>query len=591
MYRPILERGRPGRIPIGIAIIAAAVLNAGPTVICCAAPDPFGDPATAHADLVIVGAKIWTGVPKSEASSVRPGFATALAVTGEVISVVGSDAAARTLVGPGTTVIEAKGRRVIPGITDSHTHLIAGGFQLARLMLRDVSGREEFVRAVEQAARAKKPGEWLLGGRWSVESWRDPTPPNKSWIDPSTRDIPVYLTRMDGHQALVNSAALQLAGIDSVGPKDPPGGEIERDPKTGEPTGILKESARDLVKDLIPEPDAAERYEAFRRAMEHANSLGITSVHDMSVPADLEAFRLAAADSAMTLRVTTYLMDVSDWTVFFDEISAGTLNTKMFHLPGFKGFMDGSLGSRTAYMREPYSDAAPDAPYPSGQLAAMADPPESFRERVATVDARGLQLAVHSIGDEANHLLLNAYEAAAAKNGARDARHRVEHAQHLLVSDIPRFAALGVVASMQPLHKADDGRYAEKALGRKRLAGSYAYRQLLDSGALVCFGSDWPVVSLNPFLGMMSAVNARTLDGKVWLASHSTTFEEALRAYTVSPPRAIHCEDRFGTIEPGKLADLVVLADDPFSLSPDQIGDVRVDLTIVGGKVVYTRPD
>ena len=253
--------------------------------------------------------------------------------------------------------------------------------------------------------------------------------------------------------------------------------------------------------------------------------------------------------------------------------------------------MDGSLGSRTAYMRGPYNDAPPHAPYPRGQLTAMADPPELFRKQIVMADGRGLQLAVHAIGDEANHLLLNDYEAAIRQNGNRDARHRIEHAQHLLVSDIPRFAELGVVASMQPFHKADDGQYAERRIGKKRLAGSYAYRQLLDSGALVCFGSDWPVVSLNPFTGIASAVNARILTGKVWLPSHSTSLEEALRAYTVSPPLAIHHENRLGTLEVGKLADIVVLADDPFGISPDRLADVKVDVTIVGGKVVFTRAE
>jgi predicted amidohydrolase YtcJ len=204
-------------------------------------------------------------------------------------------------------------------------------------------------------------------------------------------------------------------------------------------------------------------------------------------------------------------------------------------------------------------------------------------------DAQELQLAVHAIGDEANHLLLDAYEAAKERNGFRDARHRVEHAQHLLVADIPRFHRLKVVASMQPFHKADDGRYAEKAIGKSRLDGSYAYRQLLDSGALVCFGSDWPVVTLNPFAGVASAVNALILSGEVWLPSHSISVEEALRAYTLSPAKAIHQEHRLGTLEVGKLADIVVLADDPFALPPVRLGEVRVAMTIVAGKVVYDR--
>jgi hypothetical protein len=242
-------------------------------------------------------------------------------------------------------------------------------------------------------------------------------------------------------------------------------------------------------------------------------------------------------------------------------------------------------------MREPYSDNTPDEPYPRGQLTAMADPPEKFQQAVAMADAHRLQVAVHAIGDEGNHLLLNAYEYALGRNGRRDARHRVEHAQHLHVSDIPRFAQLGVVASMQPFHKADDGRYAEKAIGKERLKGSYAYRQLVDAGALVIFGSDWPVVTINPFAGIDSAVNAKTLAGEVWLPSHSLTVQEALRAYTVLPPRAIHRGDRLGTIEVGKYADMLILDDDPLTIPKERLGDVKVAKTIVDGNVVYTRKD
>jgi predicted amidohydrolase YtcJ len=541
-----------------------------------------------QADLVIVNAKIWTGAKPPARKLGRPFDTTALAIAGHTIVAVGDNASVQPRIGPGTRVIDAKGQRVIPGMTDSHTHIVSGGFQLARLSLRNVAGREEFIRAVAEDVKTKKKGEWIVGGRWSVESWSDPQPPNKDWLDPITGNTPVYLVRMDGHQALVNSAALRLAGIDASGPKDPPGGEIVRDPKTGEPTGILKESAGDLVSDLIPDPTVDQRYEALRRAMQHANALGITSVHDMSEPDDLEVFRRAHREGALTIRITTYLM-VDDWAPHIDKVEGFPIRDDMFRIAGFKGFMDGSLGSRTAYMRKPYSDAPAETPYPRGQLTAMAADTESFRASVAKIDARGLQVAVHAIGDEANHLLLDAYETVLRRNENRDARHRVEHAQHLHVSDIPRFAALGVVASMQPFHKADDGRYAEKRLGKERLNGSYAYRQLLDAGALVSFGSDWPVATMDPFAGIDAAVNARTLAGNVWLPTHSLTLQEALHGYTTSPPKAIHRGDRLGTIEVGKLADIVILADDPFTEPVDKVGRVRVDMTIVGGKVVYDR--
>ncbi len=539
------------------------------------------------ADLIVVNGRIWTGVEQSGAPE-----PTALAVIGDSIIELGSDIDIYQRQGAATLVLDANKRRIIPGITDSHTHLISGGFQLVRLNLRDVDGREEFVKAIGAAAKARKKGEWVLGGRWSVESWKQPQQPRAQWLDPVTGETPVFLSRMDGHAALVNSAALKLARIDKSGPADPIGGEIERDPKTNEPTGILKEAAMELVAKKIPEPSAKDRSSALFRAMRHANSLGITSVHDMSEFADLAEFKSAEAAGALTLRVTSYL-STDDWSKYADEI-AGThfgMDSKMLYLAGLKGYMDGSLGSRTAYMREPFSDSAPQSPHPRGMLTEFANSADKFQERVTDADARGLQMAVHAIGDEANHLLLDAYEAAMKQNGTRDPRHRVEHAQHLLVDDIARFGKLGVVASMQPFHKADDGRYAERAVGSDRLRGSYAYRQLLDSGALVVFGSDWPVVTINPFAGMDAAVNARTLADEVWLPSHSLTVDEALRAYTVLPPRAIHREATLGTLEVPKLADFVILKDDPLTKTPDRIGNVRVSQTIVAGKVVFTAPE
>ncbi len=552
-------------------------------------------------DLAIVNARVWTGAARDS----RGAEPFAVGVIGDKIVAVGTDDEIRARVGPRTRVIDADNERVIPGITDSHTHIVGGGFQLSRLQLRDVPGKEEFILAVAAEVKRKHAGEWILGGRWSVESWKHPEAPNKNWLDSATGNHPVFLNRMDGHQALVNSAALKLAGIDASGPADPEGGEIERDPKTKEPTGILKESAMGLVSRLIPSTTEEDRYEALKAAMRHANALGITSVHDMCNWEDLEVFRRADRDGALTLRITAYA-SVGDWSAYIgmgastgdapqkgryvDAVAAMKEGSAYFRVAGVKGYIDGSMGSRTAYMHEPYSDANPAMLHPRGQLTDMGNPPEAFMDLVTLADAKGLQIAVHAIGDEGNHLLLDAYEAAAQRNGPRDRRHRVEHAQHLLVSDIPRFAKLGVTASMQPYHKADDGRYAEKAIGAERLKGSYAFRQLLDAGAMVVFGSDWPVVTMNPFAGIDSAVHAKTLAGEVWLASHSLTIEEALRAYTVHPPRAIQRDAELGTLEVGRLADLVILDDDPFTDSANRLSNISVVATIVGGRVVHESP-
>jgi hypothetical protein len=540
------------------------------------------------ADLAIGNAQIWSGMHRRKPGTAEP---TAVAVIGDTIVAVGNDAQIQARIGPNTKVIDAQGRRVIPGITDSHVHLVSGGFSLVRLSLRDVRSREEFVRAVEGAAKSAEEGDWVRGRGWSVESWDKPESPKKAWLDPVTGDKPAFLNRMDGHQAIVNSAALKLAGIDRNGPADPVGGEIERDPATREPTGILKESAMGLVSKFIPEPTAEARLDALLRAANHANSLGVTSAHDMSDLDDVPAFREAARLNLLTVRITAFV-SVSDWPAHLDRVvklKEETADDAWVRVAGFKGYMDGSLGSRTAYMREPFADSTPNSPYPRGQRTAFASSP-TFKDDVLKADAAGLQLAVHAIGDEACHLLLDAYEAAARRDPKRRGQHRVEHTQHLLINDVTRFQTFGVVASMQPFHKADDGRYAEAALGSDRLKGSYAFRLLHEMGALVIFGSDWPVVTLNPFAGIHAAVTGRTLAGNVWMPSNSLPVTEALRCYTVNPPRAVHQDNRLGSIEEGKLADVVILQQDPLVIDPDRLAEVKVAYTIVGGKVVYRAP-
>ena len=544
--------------------------------------------AVRPADIVIVHAKVWTGDDHGRTSA-RELEPSAIAVEGDRIVAIGTDDEIKPRIGPATKRIDAAGRRVIPGITDSHTHIISGGFQLDRLNLRDVKSREEFVRMIADAAKSRPEGEWVLGGRWSVESWENPEPPRAAWLDAVIGDRPVFLSRMDGHQALANLAALKLAGIDASGPADPVGGEIERDPKTKEPTGILKESAMGLVSRHVPRPSLQQRHAALRRAMKHANSLGVTSVHDMCDWDDLNVFRDLAEENRLTVRITAYVTS-GDWVADVGrllDLRRSMTRHPAFTVAGFKGYIDGSMGSRTAYMREPYADAGPDMLHPRGQLTAFAVDNDSFLSHVTAADAKGMQLTVHAIGDEGNHLVLDAYEEAARRNGPRDRRHRIEHAQHLIPSDIGRFAKLGVVASMQPFHKADDGRYVEMVLGRERLKGSYAFRQLVDAGALLVFGSDWPVVTLNPFAGIDAAVNARTLAGDVWLPDHSLKVEEALHAYTSAPCQAIGRERDLGAIEPGKLADLVILQTDPLTISPDDLAKVTPAVTIMGGKVVY----
>ena len=535
------------------------------------------------ADLIIVNGDVWAGVHGGHR-------AEALAIAGERIIGVGTCAQIRSLAGPKTRIIDARKRLVIPGLTDSHMHLIAGGFQLSRLNLREAKDKADFIRRVARHGKTVEPGQWILGGEWAVESWADPVSPDKSWVEPAGGDAPLYLTRMDLHQALANSVALKLAGIDAKGPPDPQGGVIERDPKTGEPTGILKDDAMELVSRYIPPPSDQKRYDALQAAMGYLNRYGITGVHDMPEPQDLKIYKRARVENALRLRVHGFLM-VKDWSEHYDTLARYPRQDAWFRVAGFKGFMDGSLGSRTAFMREPYSDATADARYPRGLLVDQADPFEEFQEQIIQADAEGLQLAVHAIGDQANHLLLNAYASAIKANNRRDRRHRVEHAQHLLPSDVERFSRLGVIASMQPLHKADDGRYVGEWIGARRCRSSYAWKSLLDAGARVVFGSDWPVVSPNPFLGIEAAVTGRTLDGGLFVPAQNITVEEALMAYTSSAVYAAHCEQDLGTLEVGKLADVAILSQNVFEIPPEKLSDTRVDVTIVGGTVVWAADE
>ncbi len=588
----------------------------------------FGCTAPRHpADLIVTGATIWTGDPDQPS-------ATALVVRDGRFVYVGNDRDAARYAGARTHQIDANNASLIPGMIDAHLHLIGGGLQLARLNLRNVPDRAAFIDAVARRARATAGGRWIRGGRYSTESWPDPTQPNRSWIDPVTPDHPVLLSRMDGHGALANSVALRLAGIDRDGPPDPPGGEIERDPTTRVPTGILKDSAIGLVAEHIPPPSDAELDRALTAAMREANRHGITSVHTMSPWSVLETLNRAAGAGTLTLRVRQFVNE-SDWQPYLDiirdsapdqsrareeAVSVGLARTRrqsepraqasgnntkptqyndnnMLRVVGFKQFMDGSLGSRTAYMAEPFADNPPEQPDRHGLLSAIMHEDGKLQAMCDAAVAAGFSPALHAIGDEANHLALDIYEHALNPQSeirnpkSSFPRPRIEHAQHLLPADIARFGRLGVVASMQPLHKADDGRYAERAIGKERCRTSYAFRNLLDAGAPLAFGSDWPVVSLNPFLGIHAAVTGRTLDGKRFVPEQNITVGEALRAYTRGAAFASGDERHLGRIKPGYFADFVVLEGDPFTIPHETLKTLRVRQTYLAGRCVWPTDD
>jgi len=566
------------RLPAG-ALLAAVVGAAVAAVAVAAAGALLGvKPAAAveqPATLIVTGARVWTGER-------RHPWAEAVAVRGERLAAVGAAAEVERLAGPRTRRIEARGGMVTPGFIDAHVHFLDGGFGLGSVKLRDAATRAELVRRIAEFARAAPAGAWVLGGDWDHELWGGELP-RRDWIDAVTPDRPVWVNRLDGHMSLANGAALRAAGVTAKTP-DPPGGTIVRG-KDGEPTGILKDNAMELVDRVVPDPPPAAKDRALDAAMSYAAAHGVTSVHHMGTWEDLAVFRRAHDAGRLRVRIHA-AVPLATWRRLRNEVAARGRGDAWLAIGGLKGFVDGSLGSRTAAFAAPYADAP-------GNSGLLVNKPEDLYAWTAGADRAGLQVMVHAIGDRAVHLQLDIFARVAREDGARDRRFRIEHAQHLAPADVPRFAALGVVASMQPYHAIDDGRWAEKAIGAERAKTTYAFRSLLDARATLAFGSDWPVAPAVPLLGLYAALTRRTLDGRHpegWVPSQKITLEEALAAYTRGAAWAGFAERDLGTLAPGKLADLVLLDRDLARIPPSEIRDARVLLTAVGGKVVYEAP-
>jgi predicted amidohydrolase YtcJ len=528
------------------------------------------------ADLVIYG-RVWTG------DSARP-WAGAVAVRGDSIVAVGDSGEIAGRVGEGTRVLANGDGLVAPGFMDGHLHFVDGGFQLASVDLRPADTPEEFIARLAAFAAEKQPGEWITGGDWDHERWPGAPLPRREWIDSVTPRNPVFVSRLDGHMALANSAALRLARLDRR-TRDIPGGVIVRDPRTGEPTGILKDEAMNPVYGVVPAPSADQRDRALRRAMEHAASKGVTTVAHVSVPwGDLGAYLRARDAGTLTVRAALYF-PLQDWRRVADTVATIGRGDDRVWIGGVKGYVDGSLGSTTALFYEPYDD---DRSTPG----VLTTPEDSLRRWIGAADSAGLQVVVHAIGERANGLLLDIFDSVAAAHGARDRRFRIEHAQHLRRQDIDRIARAGVVASMQPYHAADDGRWAQKRIGPERIKTTYAFRSLLDRQAHLAFGSDWTVAPIDPILGIHAAVTRRTLDGKHpggWIPAEKISVEEALRAYTAGNAYGLFAEARRGTLAPGYQADLVLLDRDLTTVAPETIDQAQVQATVVAGKVVFSR--
>ncbi|HYY93059.1 MAG TPA: amidohydrolase [Pyrinomonadaceae bacterium] len=536
---------------------------------------------TFAADLIIVNANIHT----LDAS--HP-LAQAVAVFGERIAAVGSNEEIKRLAGARTRVIDARGALVLPGFNDAHVHFLSGGFQLSSVDLRDADTPQEFAERIRAFASKLPKGRWITGGDWDHERWPNVNGsaplPTKELIDSFTTDTPVFVNRLDGHMALANSFALKLAGVTRDTP-DPPGGVIVHDAKTGEPTGVLKDAAQNFVWKVVPEPTFDEKLEAARAATNHAAAHGVTSVQDMSAGTTVGVYQALLDRGELKTRIYA-VSPLPDWERLGRVGVLRAFGNETLRIGGLKGFSDGSLGSTTALFFEPYNDAPNNRGIPADEMF----PEGVMLKRVREADAAGLQVMIHAIGDRANDTVLSIYEQVIKEHGPRDRRFRIEHAQHLRPQDIARFGRDHVVASMQPYHCIDDGRWAEKRIGHERAKTTYAFRSLLDSGAVLAFGSDWTVAPLDPVLGIYAAATRRTLDGKNpqgWIPEQKITVEEAVRAYTVGSAYAEFAEQLKGTVTPGKLADLVILSQDIFKIDPVEIEKVRVQTTVMGGRVVY----
>ena len=529
------------------------------------------------ATLIVTNAAVYT-VDKQHPK------AEAVAVIGDRIVAVGSRTDIDLWRGPKTKVIDAGGKLLLPGFNDAHVHFIQGGAQLEQNQLTDAGTPEEFRKRIAAQVKKTPKGEWILGGRWDETKWPKPELPTKELVDQVTGDTPIFVERYDGHEALANSIAMKLAGVDAKTP-EVPGGVIMRD-VSGNPTGVFKDAAMPLIYKAIPPMTPEQRLRAARGALKHAASLGVTSVQHMNPKfADVAVYSELAEKGELTTRIYAVPME-TDWR---DQAKVGirrAWGSSYLRLGAVKGYADGSLGSRTAYMFEPFTDD----PGNRGLLSDEMHPPSAMRDRLMQADAAGLQLRVHAIGDRAISMMLDIFADIEKEHGYHDQRFAIEHAQHTAQKDFERFAKLHVIASMQPYHAIDDGRWAEARLGHERARYSYAWRSFLDHGVTLAFGTDWPVAPLDPILGVYAAVTRATLDGKnpgFWIPEEKITPPEAIEAYTMGAAFAEFQDSEKGSISPRKLADMVILSDNIFELKPEAIRNVKVKTTIVGGKVVY----
>jgi predicted amidohydrolase YtcJ len=522
--------------------------------------------------LAITNARIWTGNPAQP-------WAEAIAITNETITAVGPNQQIAKLTAKTTHTIDARGQMLVPGFIDSHIHFLDGGFSLASVQLRDAKTKDQFVARIKAFAATIPPGAWIIAGDWDHQNWGGELP-TRQWIDSATPDNPVWINRLDGHMSLANTKALAAAKVTKSTP-EVPGGTIVRD-AAGEPTGILKDNATQIVSKVVPAPSPEMSARALEAAMKYVAERGVTSVDHMGSWQQLEVFEQARKSGKLKTRIYA-AVPLSTWQRLQQKVASEGRGNDYLTIGGLKAFVDGSLGSHTAAFLEPFTDAPNDK-------GLMVNKPEDLYTWTSGATKAGLHVMVHAIGDRAIRTQLDIFERVEREQHPADPRFRIEHAQHIAPSDIPRFARLNVIASMQPYHAIDDGRWAEKTIGPERIKTTYAFRSLLDTHARVAFGSDWNVAPPAPLEGIFAAVTRQTLDDRNpggWVPEQKIKMEEALRAYTIDASYAQFSEKRKGTLEKGKLADLVLLDRDLTRIPAREIRNVKVRLTVIGGSVVY----
>jgi predicted amidohydrolase YtcJ len=518
-------------------------------------------------DLALINATVWTGRKTLRNS--------AIGIIGDRIVAVGGDTV-KARSGKNTQVIDLRGTFAMPAFVDNHTHFLRGALQLTQPNLLDSTSKADFAARLGAAAR-QRPGKWILGGAWDEQRLGGELPTHQ-WIDAATGDTPVAVPRTDLHSYLLNSVALRLAGITRTTP-DPPGGVIVRD-SNGEPTGVVRDNAKDLVDRVVPPPSNADADAIMRGGIAHGLSKGVAQAHNPEIDWNTyHSLRRLRAAGETGMRFYAFV-PIADWEKMVKIVAEEGRGDDWVRWGGVKGLADGSLGSRTALFRDVYTDAP-------GQHGVRVIGLEDLRTWVTASDSHGLHVTVHAIGDEANDNVLDLFAEVVAKNGVRDRRFRIEHAQHVAPASISRFAKQKVIASVQPYHAIDDGRWAVQRIGAKRLNGTYAFHSLINSGATVTFGSDWPVAPLDPLTGVYAAITRRTIDGANpggWLPDQKVTAEQALTCYTRNNAYAGFMEDRTGEIAENYLADITVLDADLLSIDPLKIPNIKVLHTFVGGK-------